>query len=243
MTPSVLAATGFIFASPEDHVRHPLWLANGPKAGQMQCAVDYGAGAAWEVEQFWPRVDSDLQGSDMMDQNILVQGVSIYMRDGVQVKGPVLLVDAENQYRRNGNSDAVDTGTTYSNCVFCPAVLELGQHVYESDGTVTWRKYATFSDPSNPARTVFGQCRYRVTITVSVGAAGGINVELLEEFWQAMQDTDPDGYKNGWDASKPWGYRRAQRYEQGSGLVFLHDLQAGWIAARYQAAKNLMAAA
>lgn len=230
-----LSATDFIFSSSDDHVRHPLWLMNGEKAGQVQAYVDYGIGAAWQIEQFWPAADRGLRPGDMMDQNVWTTVDGTFSKDGApNTAAKAVVVATENQYRCfTDGKNYVDTSSDYANAVFVPAVLELGHHDYRSFGTVIYTKHDTpFASPKDPARQVKGKFEYLITTDVSQDESGVVSVTLIEEFWQAMQDTDPKGFERGNRGSDPWGYRRFQRYDKNRGLVFLHDLQVGWIAKR-----------
>lgn len=238
LTPALnLDATEFIFSSPEDHVRHALYRQDG----LVQAYVDYGPGASWEIEQFWPIASGPLaRPGDMMDQDVLALADGICSRDDA-APSPLkcIAVAAENQYRvAPDGKQYLDTSSEYENAVFAPAVLELGNHTYCSLGTVKWTKHQSpFASASDPARTVVGKFEYRITMDVSQDEAGNVSVTLLEEFWQAMQDTDPEAFAVGCRGQAAWGYRRFQRYDKGRGLTFLHNLPVPsapeeWIAKR-----------
>lgn len=240
---SVIHASDFIFSSPEDHVRHPLWLMNGEKAGQVEAYVDYGAGAAWEIEQFWPAPGRGLLPGEMMDQNVLTIVDGQCSRDGAPLDTmKCVAVSVENQWRRSEDGhNYIDTSSDYVNACFAPAEIELGHHEYHSFGTVTYTKHDTpFATSADPARQVKGKFEYLITMDASIDELGALSVTLLEEFWQGMSDTDPLGFERGSRGvaisgnAMPWGYRRLQRYDKGRGLVFLHDIPGGWVAQRFK---------
>jgi hypothetical protein len=229
----LIDATDFVFSSREDHVRHALWRNDGV----VEAFVDYGPGASWEVEQFWPAAGRGLLPGEMMDQNVLVVGDGICSRDDAPL-APMkcVLVGTENQHQcaPDGNS-YVDTSSDYVNAFFAPAQIEIGHHEYRSFGNVTFTKHDTpLATPEDRPRQVKGRFEYLITMDVTQDEMGAISVTLLEEFWQAMQDTDKAGYAIGKRGDNPWQYRRFQRYDKGRGLVFLHDLIDGWIAKRFK---------